>query len=383
MIHVSPGNGLIDLATHSIAAQLGKSMIYSGTLLSTTSWQLVVEAAGWQPAVQALQMKVLILNHSEVEALLPMNECISVMEQAFAALSRNEFHQPLRTIIKPSEVKGVMALMPTFRSGNEPLFALKAICVFPGNAAIDKDAHQGGVLLFDGRTGELLAVVNASAITSIRTAAVSGLATQLLANPDASELAIIGSGVQARSHLQAMACVRPIRRARIASLRLEKAQAFVREVRDAYDFPIEAVSSPEEAVREANLIVTATIAREPVLKREWIRAGAHINAVGTYSPKARELDGATMAAAALFVDRRESAVNEAGDYILAVAEGAIPPDHIRAELCDVVTRSHAGRTSIEEITIFKSLGLAIEDLAAAAYIYQKAADKNLGKWIDF
>lgn len=328
-------------------------------------------------------MKLLILSHSEVEALLPMNECIPVMEQAFVALARNEFHQPLRTIVTPREVKGVMALMPTFRSGDKPLFGLKAICVFPGNAAIGKDAHQGGVLLSDGHTGELRAMVNASAITSIRTAAVSGLATQLLANPDASDLAIIGSGVQARSHLQAMACVRPIRRARVASLRLEKAQAFVKELQNAYDFPIEAVSSADEAVRDANLIVTATIAREPVLKREWIRAGAHINAVGTYSPKAREIDGATMAAASVFVDRRESATNEAGDYILAVAEGAIPPDHIRAELCEVVIGSHAGRTSTEEITIFKSLGLAIEDLAAAAYVYQKAADQNAGKWIDF
>lgn len=328
-------------------------------------------------------MKVLILSHSEVEALLPMNECIRVMEQAFVALARNEFHQPLRTIVKPSEVKGVMALMPTFRSGDTPLFGLKAICVFPDNAAIGKDAHQGGVLLFDGRTGELLAVVNASAITAIRTAAVSGLATRLLANPDASELAIIGSGVQARSHLEAMACVRPIRRARVASLRLEKAQAFVRELQDAYDFPIEAVSSAQEAVRDANLIVTATIAREPVLKREWIRAGTHINAVGTYSPKAREIDGATMAAATLFVDRRESAVNEAGDYILALAEGAIPAGHIRAELGEVAIGSHPGRTSAEEITIFKSLGLAIEDLAAAAYVYQKAADQNSGNWIDF
>ena len=328
-------------------------------------------------------MKVLILSHSEVEALLPMSECITVMEQAFVALARNEFHQPLRTIVKPSEVKGVMALMPTFRRGDTPLFGLKAICVFPGNAATGKDAHQGGVLLFDGRTGELLAVVNASAITSIRTAAVSGLATQLLANPDASELAIIGSGVQARSHLQAMACVRPIRRARVASLRLEKAQAFARELQDAYDFPIEAVSSPREAVRDANLIVTATVAREPVIKREWIEAGAHINAVGTYSPKAREIDGATMAAATVFVDRIESAVNEAGDYLLAVAEGAIPSDHIRAELSDVVTGAHPGRSSLDEITIFKSLGLAIEDLAAAAYVYQKAAEQGLGNRVDF
>jgi len=328
-------------------------------------------------------MKVLILNHLEVETLLPMSECIGVMESAFAGLARNDFYQPLRTIAKPEGVKGVMALMPTFRSGDEPLFGLKAICVFPGNANIGKDAHQGAVLLFSGKTGELLAVVNASAITAIRTAAVSGLATQLLARPDAAELAIIGSGVQARTHLEAMACIRPIRRVRVASLHLEKAQQFAWEMQDRYEFAIEAVASPEEALREADLIVTATIAREPVVKREWIADGAHINAVGTYSPKARELDGATMAAATLFVDRRESAMNEAGDYLLAVSEGSISADHIRAELAEVVTGTHPGRTSSGEITIFKSLGLAIEDLAAAEYVYKKASDQKLGAWVDF
>ena len=328
-------------------------------------------------------MPLLILNHHEVETLLPMRECIAVMEEAFAALARGDFYQPLRTIAKPENVKGVMALMPTFRSGASPLFGLKAICVFPGNAAIGKDAHQGGVLLFSGETGELLALVNASAITSIRTAAVSGLATRLLSNPDASELAIIGSGVQARSHLEAMACVRSLRRARVASLHFERAQAFVADVQTRCDFPVEAVAKPEDAVRDADLIVTATIARDPVLKLEWISPGAHINAVGTYSPKAREIDGATMAAASLFVDRRESAINEAGDYILAVKEGSITSAHIRAELADLLNATHAGRTSSTEITIFKSLGLAIEDLAAAAYVYQKAADQKLGKSIDF
>src|ERR1700704_1517839 len=139
-------------------------------------------------------MKVLVLNHTEVEQLLPMSECISAMEEALAALARGEAHQPLRTIFRPPEVKGVLAMMPTFRNSPTPLFALKAICVFPGNAAIGKDAHQGGVMLFDGKTGVPLALMNASAITAIRTAAVSALATSLLAREDASELAIIGAG---------------------------------------------------------------------------------------------------------------------------------------------------------------------------------------------
>src|SRR5713226_3334964 len=160
-------------------------------------------------------MKLLILTHSEVEQLLPMSECIAAMEEALTALARGEADQPLRTIFKPDRVKGVLAMMPAFRAGDSPMFGLKAICVFPGNAAIGKDAHQGGVMLFDGETGELLAVINASAITAIRTAAVSAVATRLLSREDAGDLAIIGAGVQARSHLSAMNCARPLRRVRI------------------------------------------------------------------------------------------------------------------------------------------------------------------------
>lgn len=328
-------------------------------------------------------MKLLVLTHAEVERLLPMSECISVMEEALAALARGAADQPLRTIFKPAGAKGVLAMMPTFRGGETPLFGLKAICVFPGNAAIGKDAHQGGVILFDGITGEPMALVNASAVTAIRTAAVSGLATRLLAHEDAAELAIIGAGVQARMHLRAMACVRPIKRARVASRRLESARRFANEMQPHFPFPIESVENAGAAVRDADLIVTATISHEPVVQREWISPGAHINAIGTFSPTAREIDTATVAAATLFVDRRESALNEAGDYLLAAKEGAIGPGHIRAELGEVLIKSQPGRTSLDEITIFKSLGLAIEDLAAAAYLYRKAQKENAGAWVEF
>ena len=328
-------------------------------------------------------MSLLILNHSEVEQLLPMNECINVMEEAFAALARDEFHQPLRTIIKPPAVKGVLALMPTFRAGETPLFGLKAICVFPGNAEIGKDAHQGGVMLFDGTNGEPLAMVNASAITAIRTAAVSGLATRLLAREDAGDLAIIGAGVQARTHLEAMSCVRKLRKIRVAARRFASAEQFAKEMQDQAPCPIEPVESNEAAVRGADVIVTATTTREPVVNREWISPGAHVNAVGTFSFNAREIDTETMKAARLFVDRRESALNEAGDYLIAAKEGAIGPDHILAELAVVVVGDHPGRTSPGEITIFKSLGLAMEDLAAAAYCFRKARQETRGTWVDF
>ena len=328
-------------------------------------------------------MKLLILTHSEVAQLLPMPECIAVMEEALAALARSEAEQPLRTIFKPVNVKGVMAMMPAFRAGDSPTFGLKAICVFPGNASIGMDAHQGGVMLFDGKTGVPLALVNASAITAIRTAAVSGLATRLLAREDATELAIIGAGVQARTHLSAMACVRPIKRARIASGHFDSAQKFAKEMQPQFPFPVEPVETAEAAVRGADLIVTATTAREPVVQRDWISPGAHLNAIGTFSPNAREIDTATMTAATLFCDARESVLNEAGDYLLAAKEGAIGPDHIRAELGEVLIKTHPGRTSPDEITLFKSLGIAIEDLAAAAYVYRKAEQETAGTWVEF
>ena len=328
-------------------------------------------------------MKVLIFSHDDVTRLLRMTECIEVMDKALRALARGEASQPLRTILKPSEVKGVLAQMPAFCAGDKPMFGLKAICVFPGNAAIGKDAHQGGVLLFSGDTGELLAMGNASAITAIRTAAVSAVATRSLARAEASELAIVGSGIQARSHLEAMACVRSIARARIASSRLDHARQFATEMQTRFAFPIEAVGTAEAAVRGADLIVTATTSRDPVIQHKWISPGAHINAIGTYSPSAREIDTATMAAASLFVDRRESALNEAGDYLIAANEGAIGPEHIRAELGEVLIGARPGRTSPDEITIFKSLGLAIEDLAAAEHVYRKAQRQGVGSWVEF
>lgn len=328
-------------------------------------------------------MKILILSHLQVVELLPMKECITVMREALSALAAGEVHQPLRTIIRPPDAAGLMGLMPSYISGDRAAFGLKAICVFPANPAKGMDSHQGAVLLFSAETGEVLAMMNASAITAIRTAAVSGVATDLLAREDASDLTIIGAGVQARSHLAAMSEVRLIKRCRVASRHFEHAQEFADEMRTDYTFPIEAVKSVEEALASAEVIVTATNAVEPIVKREWISSGAHLNVVGASTPDAREVDSATMAAASVFVDRRESTVNEAGDYLLALRDGAIKPDDIRAEIGEVITRDQPGRTSPEEITLFKSLGLAVEDLATAEYLYRKANELNRGTWVEF
>jgi len=327
--------------------------------------------------------KILILTHKEVGELLPIRECLPVMAEALADLARGNAFQPLRMIVSPPGAAGDIGLMPSYRAGERAAYGVKAVCFFPDNPSKGLDSHQGSVMLFSAETGELLALMNASAITAIRTAAVSGVATQLLAREDAGELAIIGTGIQARAHIEAMACARSIKRARVASLNAERARRFAEEFRPRYPFPIEPADSVEAAVRDADLIVTATTAAEPILKREWISAGAHLNVVGSSIPTTREVDSATIAASSLFVDRRESTINEGGDYLFALREGAIGPDHIKAEIGELLIGAKPGRTTPDEITVFKSLGLAIEDLASADYLYRKATENQKGTWVEF
>jgi ornithine cyclodeaminase/alanine dehydrogenase-like protein (mu-crystallin family) len=318
-------------------------------------------------------MDVLVLNAEEVERLLPMGDCIRLMEEALSALGQGTVINPLRSILRPPGARGLLGLMPAYEGGARAAFGLKAVCVFPGNQALGRDTHQGAVLLFSAETGELQALMNASAITAIRTAAVSAVATRHLARPEAGDLAIVGAGVQARWHLEAMAAVRPLRRIRVTSRTPEHARRLAAENSARAPVPIEVVPTVEDAIRGADLIVTATAAREPIVESTWISPGAHLNVVGASAATAREVDTPTVQRAALFVDRRESALAEAGDYLLAAREAGLGPDHIRAELGEVLLGQARGRTSPEEITLFKSVGLAVEDLAAARFLYQQAS----------
>jgi len=304
-------------------------------------------------------VSVLVLSEHDVRAHLPMRACIDAMAGVLAALARGELFQPLRFVVRPPGAAGLMGFMPAHRGGPAPAFSLKEIVVAPGNPARGLDAHQGAVLLHDGETGELRAILNASPVTEIRTAAVSAVATRALARPGAGTVAILGAGVQARSHVEAMRCVLDDPEIRIWSRTAASAQALARET------GARACATVEEALAGAGVVCTTTSAREPVLRREWLAPGAHVNAVGSSVPSTRELDTATVAAASLFVDRRESTLNEAGDYLFPAREGAIGPEHIRAELGEVLTGAHPGRTAETELTVFKSLGLAVEDLAAA------------------
>jgi ornithine cyclodeaminase len=319
--------------------------------------------------------ELLVLSHDEVRRLLPMDQCIELMANALADFARGYVWQPLRSVMRPPEQPSLLGLMPAHRSEPRRAYALKSVCVFPENPARGLDAHQGGVLLFDGETGELRALLEGSAVTAVRTAAVSAVATRELAHEDAKDLAILGAGVQARSHLEALPHVREFERVRIWSRTPEHAQATAA----GSSLPIEVVDSAEAAVRGANVLVTATSSREPIVERDWLAPGAHINAVGSSIPTTRELDTETMTSAALFCDARESLVNEAGDYLLA----GLGPERIRAELGEVLIGEAEGRRDPDELTVFKSLGLAVEDLAAAERVYERARAGDMGTAVPF
>jgi ornithine cyclodeaminase/alanine dehydrogenase-like protein (mu-crystallin family) len=322
-------------------------------------------------------MSVLVLSERDVETLLEMRACISAMERVLAALARDELHQPLRQMIRPPRTDTLFGLMPAYRGADRPTYALKEIVVAPENPARGMDSHQGAVLLHDGHTGELVSVLNASPITAIRTAAVSAVATRALARPDARRVAILGAGVQARAHVEAMRAVLDEPEIRVWSRTAANATALAR------DLDVVAAMTAHEAVTDAEVICTVTTAREPILERAWLSDGVHINAVGSASPAARELDAATVAAASLFVDRRESAIAESGDYLLALADGAIGEDHIRAELGEVLVGRHPGRQRHDEITLFESLGIGVEDLAAAEMVVEAARTRGIGREVDF
>lgn len=326
-------------------------------------------------------MSVRVIAAPDVECLLPMDVAIETMAGVFATLARGDAVQPLRSLMWLPDASGLLGLMPACLGAPRSM-GIKVVTVMPGNHGTEFDSHQGVVLVFETSNGCLRAVVDATSITAIRTAAVSAFATRLLAREDAGDLALLGSGTQARTHLEAMRAVRPLRRVRVWSRDVTRASAFAARESDRCGIAIEVCGSAREAAAGADLICTVTAAREPVLLGEWIAAGAHVNAVGACFPAARELDTQAVRRARLFVDRRESAVNEAGDILIPIREGAIDERHIVAELGEVATGASAGRTSASDVTLFKSLGLAVEDLAAAHRIWERAEAADAGVKIE-
>jgi ornithine cyclodeaminase len=326
-------------------------------------------------------MKVLIANQDEVAALMPMEDCIEVMAEALKMAADGDVLLPLRTMMLLPDDESLLGLMPSYLGGIQSV-GVKVIAAFPQNYGTEYDAHQGVVLLFDTERGLLRAIVDGTAITAIRTAAVSGVATRLLAREDAGDLALIGAGTQAKAHLAAMREVRDVTRVRVFSLPREGAEAFAAREGERHGIEIEVAESAQAAVDGADIICTVTTAKEPVLHGAWIAPGAHINAVGAFTPTTRELDSEAVTRARLYVDRRESTLAEAGEFIIPFQEGLIDETHIVGELGEVMLGRAPGRTGDEEVTLFKSLGIAIEDLAAAHYVLQQAQEQEIGTWVE-
>ena len=323
----------------------------------------------------------LLLREADVRQLLTMEDTIGLMEAALRAFSTGGVVQPVRTAVPVQPHAGFLALMPAYLTAQEALGA-KAVTFFPRNADRGLPTHLAIVLLWDNATGALLAMIDGRLITEMRTAATSAVATKALALPEAVNLGILGAGVQARSHVEALRLVRPIERVRVWSRTAERARAFAEEMTQHHRIPIQAAAMPEEAVRGAQIIVTATSSQTPVLKGEWVAPGTHINAVGAPRPDWREMDGPLVARASLFVDSRAGALVESGDVLLAIREGAITETHIGGEIGEVLAGTIPGRRTAEEITLFKSLGMAVEDVATARWVYQRAQAQGIGQHIE-
>jgi ornithine cyclodeaminase len=324
---------------------------------------------------------MLVLDYAAVQAALTPERCEAAMVEALTAHADGRATFPLRTVTAPEGAGGMLGLMPAHLNGEPGSFGLKAVCLTRANSARGDDTHQGLVALFSGDSGAVTAILSASAITEIRTAAVTAAATRALARPDATVLTIVGTGVQGRSHLRSLRGVRPWREVRLVSRTREKAEALAADAAALIGDDVNIVidDDVQTAVADADVIVTATSSGEPILQRAWIKDGTHINAVGASSPKARELDVETVAAAALFCDSRESLLNEAMEFRLAREQGAIDGEaHIRAELGELFSGRRAGRTTPTELTLFRSLGVGIEDLVAAQVTVRHAVELGLG-----
>ena len=322
-------------------------------------------------------MEPLFVNKEKIASLLPMEECIEVMEKMFRSLAAGECLQPLRNIMRLSDGSGVLGMMPG-HAAKLDVMGIKVITVFHTNSESGLPSHQGIVILFDAKNGQPLMLFDALEITAIRTAAASAVATKLLSRENSSILAIIGSGEQAKRHIEAMLMVRNIKQINIWSRSKKNSKHLVNELSAEYNITVHMKKNVQQAVEHADIICTVTASKEPVVLGDWITAGTHINAVGSSTPFSRELDTTAIVRSKLFTDRYESLFNEAGDFLIPKKEGGITDEHVKAEIGEVISGTKKGRENDEEITVFKSLGIAAEDIFSAYHVYEKInANKEL------
>ncbi len=315
-------------------------------------------------------MEPLFVNKEKIASLLPMEECIEVMEKMFRSLAAGGCAQPLRSMMWLPDRTGLLGMMPGY-AAKLGIIGIKVISVFHGNREAGLPSHQGVVMLFDAQYGQPLMLFDAGEITAIRTAAASAVATRLLSRENSERLAIIGSGEQAKRHIEAMLLVRKIKQVNLWSRNEKNAKELAEKISSQYKIAIHVTKNVKETVKHADIICTVTSSKEPVLMGEWIAAGAHINAVGASTPATRELDTAAVVKSKLFTDCYESLLNEAGDFLIPKKEEAVTNEHIKAEVREVLSGTKKGRENDEEITLFKSLGIAAEDIFSAYHIHQK------------
>jgi len=327
-------------------------------------------------------MEIRVLRAAEVRRLLPMAECIGLMRRTMIAVAERRVVLPLRSVMVMPGGLGMLGNMPGYLA-DPPCFGVKLVSLMPRNQPPQYSSHLGLVLLFEAEHGCPVALLDAAEITAIRTAAASGLATQLLARPEAGDLALLGAGEQARSHLEAMLAVRKLTRIRIWARDAGKAAEFARVEGARHGVRIETSASVPEAVAGADIICTLTKAREPILLGEHVAPGAHLNVVGSSIAATAEVDTPTVVKSRFLVDYRESTVNEGGEYLRALAAGAITPQHIVGEIGEVANGSVVGRRSASDVTLYKSLGIAPQDLASAHYVLDKARAGGVGQVIEF
>ncbi|MGJ8738335.1 ornithine cyclodeaminase family protein [Zobellia laminariae] len=313
----------------------------------------------------------MFLDNDQIESLLPMSECIQVMKELFLLDAEKDIVNPLRaTMPLQNATKGIMGMMPAYIRPYE-VMGIKILSIFPDNYKQGLSSHQGIIHLYETVTGQLMTSLDADGITGIRTAAVSGLVTSLLAIPEAKNLCILGSGVQAKKHIEAMLEVRDIKTVTLWSLNRSSAERLATDMEKFEGIEFIVCNTIEEAAKDADIICTVTAATEPILDNEYLKSHAHINAVGACTASTRELASAIINSSDVYVDNRLSAANEAGELLIPAKEnGHDALDFIKADISEMLKDSNLYDASKK--TVFKSLGVACEDIAAGLYCYTKS-----------
>lgn len=327
------------------------------------------------------KLSMLVISEQQVRGLVDIDELIEALEKAHLQYSTDRAVMPVRLVVPLPAIQGRITSMPGFLT-DEKALGMKVVTYFQQNPKRDLPAILATIMLFSADTGKIIAIMDGSYVTAIRTACASAMATKVLANPDSKVVGILGAGVQARAHIEALTRVRNIGAFKIYSPSGVSAAKLQEEMRGRIDSAIEVVSSAEQAVRDADLVVTVTTAKEPIIKADWLKPGTHINAVGSHRPDLRELDGATLARAKVVVDSRAAIMAECGDILLAIDERSIAPSVVHAEIGEVLAGTKPGRTDESEITLYKSVGIAVQDVAAAHLVYHKALKQRVGTTVE-